>query len=418
MNFSDNYNNLVQKTKDLSGYSLEELKKLLNECSEIQTEYKNLQLVVKCDANSIYGVSASIYYSLHDIDIAEDICGTGKHFGVICDVNINNFFVNWGEVELKIIQEFYPSVIRLRKFEEYVPDTFNDLCVYGDTDSRYVDLGRIYTFLETEDGKSLFPETNDKELADFGNFLVKNFLAKIIKNTLEEDCKLRNANIGHLRMIHEITTRKSVFIKKKKYIMVSIWEDGLLLDKPKIKFKGIELKKGGSAPRAKKILAKLLDKYLLENFTHEQLRIECLKLITYIKNRKEKDFIYLITSVSSLKDIRKENGVYVSDKNHIQMQIAMSWLNFINENKLTSDFKPAFEGQKMNYYYTTNPKYKVIGVPDDVDINGIKELPEPDWNRMIIAVLLKPFLRYIYEKPEIEDIDVEHFLLGIKQWKF
>jgi hypothetical protein len=72
----------------------------------------------------------------------------------------------------------------------------------------------------------------------------------------------------------------------------------------------------------------------------------------------------------------------------------------------------------MNYYYTNDEKYKVIGVPDDVDINKVPGLPEPDWNRMLNTNLLKPLLKYIYDKEEIEDDDIEHFLLGIKQWNF
>jgi DNA polymerase elongation subunit (family B) len=418
MNFSDNFNQLVEKTNDLSKYTIEELKQLLQNAEDSQKQYKNLQLVVKCDANSLYGVSASIYFSLHDTDIAEDICMTGKHFAIIVDVAINTFFVNWGFEELKKIQEFYPQVIKLRQFTDYKPDTINDLCVYGDTDSRYIDLHKIYSFLETNEGNMRLPET-DKELGEFGCFIANNFFNKIIKETIEKDCDYRNARKGFLRMNHEVTTRKCVFQKKKKYILTKIWEDGLFLDKPKLKFQGVELKKGGSSPRIKKILSKLVHKYLLENYNVDMLRIECIKLVRYIKSRKEKDFIYSISSVSGLKNIVKNsNNIYVSDKNHIQMQICISWLNFIEENKLQGQYKSAFEGQKMNYYYTNDEKYKVIGVPDDVDINKVPGLPEPDWNRMLNTNLLKPLLKYIYDKEEIEDDDIEHFLLGIKQWNF
>lgn len=418
MDFSDNFNKLLEETNDLSKYTIAELNELIHKSEDIQKQYKNLQLVVKANANSLYGVSASIYFSLHDTDIAEDICMTGKHFAIIVDRALNKFFVNWGEKELKIIQEFYPQVIKVRQFTEYKPDTVNDLCVYGDTDSRYVDLAKIYSFLETENGPLNLPET-DKELSDFGVFITDNFFNKIIKETIENDCDYRNARKGYLRMAHEVTTRKCVFQKKKKYILTKIWEDGLLLEKPKLKFQGVELKKGGSSPRIKKILSKLVHKYLLESYDIPMLRTECLKLVKYIKSRKEKDFIYSISSVSGLGNIIKnENNTYSSEKNHIQMQICLSWINFITENNLTGQYKPPFEGQKMNYYYSDNQKYKVIGVPDDVDINKVPGLPEPDWNKMINTNLLKPLLKYIYAKEEIEDIDIEHFLLGVKQWDF
>lgn len=419
MDFSDNYNILVNKTKDLSKYTYDELVKLLHEAEDYQKQYKNLQLVVKCNSNSLYGVSASIWYSLNDFDIAEDITMSAKHFAVIVDVAINNFFVNWGENELNIIKEFYPKVTKIRKFTEYVKDTLNDLCVYGDTDSRYIDLEKIYSFLEVDEIPMKLPD-NNKEISDFAIFIVHNFIDEIIKKTIENDCNYRNAKQGFLKMNHEVTTKKCIFQKKKKYILTKIWEEGLFLENPKLKFQGVELKKGGSSPRAKKILAKLVDKYLLDNYDKASLRTECIKLINYIKNRKEKDFIYLISSVSGLKEISKnEQNIYTSDKNHIQMQIALSWMNFINDNNLHGDYKFPFEGQKMNYYYCNeNSKYKVIGVPDDININKVPGLPEPDWNKMINAVLLKPLLRYILDKDKIEDYDVEHFLLGLKQWKF
>jgi DNA polymerase elongation subunit (family B) len=423
MNFSDNYNWLVNQTKNLSSFSKDELENLLKRANEIKDEYENFQLVVKRNSNSIYGVSASIFFGLCDIDVAEDITTTGKHYAVTVDKAINNLFVNWGEVELKIIQQFYPKVIRLKQFSEYVPDTVNDLCVYGDTDSRYIDLEKIYSFLITEDGPMNLPLPSvegDIELSNFGVFIAKNFLEKVIKESIEADCKLRNAKIGHMRMTHEVTTRKSIFRAKKQYVLTTIWIDGKLLKYPKLKVKGVELKKGSMSPRAKKILSKLIDKFLLENYTNKMLREECLKIIKYIKTVKNKDFVYLITSVSGIDEIVKDkDGIYKSPKTHIQHQIISSWLNFIEENNLNSDYKPPFEGQKMNYYYCNpNSNYKVIGVPDDVDINTIKNLPEPDWNRMINATILKPLMRYILEFDEIDDKHIENFLLGVIQWKF
>lgn len=420
MDFSDRYHKLKEITENLDDYDLDTLEKLLKDAQDAKSEYENLQLVAKRNANSLYGVSASVYFSLCDFDIAEDITMTGKHFTVIVDRAINNIFVNWGESELKIIQEFYPQVVKLRKFVQYVPDTPEDICVYGDTDSRYIDIGKIYSFMLLENGKSLPIPESDKELADFVSFLDEKFFRSVIKTTIDNDCEFRNARKGFLKMDHEVTARKCIFRAKKQYIMTTIWEDGLLLDKPKLKFKGVELKKGGTSPKAKKILSKLVDKYLLEGFNNDALRLECLKLIKYIKTKKAKDFLYMISSVSGLKEIFvDDDGIYKSNKHHIQMQMAVSWLNFIKDNNLQEQYFPPFEGQKMAYYYCDeNSPYKVIAIPDDVDINKVPNLPEPDWNRMINATLIKPLLRYIYDKDEINDVDIEHFLLGVKAWNF
>ena len=101
------------------------------------------------------------------------------------------------------------------------------------------------------------------------------------------------------------------------------------------------------------------------------------------------------------------------------MQIALSWNNFIEKNKLQGLYRPAFEGQKMQYYYCAEGSgFKVIGIPDDYEINEIKGLPEVDWNKMIMQSILKPICRYILDKTDIDDKDIEAFLLGVKIWNF
>ena len=103
------------------------------------------------------------------------------------------------------------------------------------------------------------------------------------------------------------------------------------------------------------------------------------------------------------------------------MQIALAWNNFITQNKIDNEFRPAFEGQKMQYYYCDDPVYKVIGIPDDYNISDIPNLPEVDWQRMIYQTIVKPLARYIIDKPAGEDIsdkDVEAFMLGVKRLNF
>ena len=414
--FSERYDWLKDQANNCHKItSLQDIEELIHEAELMKEEYHNLQLVVKADANSLYGVSASIYFSLCDFDCAEDIPVTGRHYAIICDRAINRFFVTWSNEEnLKIIQEFYPEVKSLRNFTEYIPDTSKDICVYGDTDSRYCDIDIIYSFLLDENGIRLPLEEDNKKLSDFIVFMMNKFINKVIADTIRKDCEDRNANPGFLKMAHEVTTRRCVFQAKKKYIMALIWKDGKLFDKPKLKTVGVELKKGELNPRIKKMLLTLVNKYMLDNFSVEQLRQECLKLIRYIKTKKEKDFIYRIVSVNGLKNItQNENGKYVSDKTHISIKIALSWYNFIAENKLEDTYKHPFEGQKMNFYYTV--KGDVMGVPDDVDINNLPNLPEPDWNKMVNQILIKPFLKYISENKEISDANIDNFLLGVKQ---
>lgn len=417
--FSKRFLNLEKQISDdslLNSLSIGELNNLLLEAKEAEKEYGNLELIVKRDANSLYGTTGSEYFSLGDYDSAEDITQTGKYYAVLVDIAINNFFVNWDENELKIIQQFYPECKSLRKFTEYQKDTENDLCVYGDTDSRYIDLEKIYKLIGID-----FPENTiegNKELSKFGVFLMENFIDNIIKTTIDNDIKYRNATNGRLKMAHEITTRRSILQKKKKYVMNAVWKDGKFLSKNKIIYKGVEIKKGEINKNMKKIIQILLEKFIEEKSDESQIRIELIKLIKHIKKQNNKAYIYKISSVSGLNNIYKdENGVYKSDKNHIQIQIALFWYNFITQNNYLDLYKFPFEKQKMYFYYAEDPikgKY-VVGVPDDVDINSVKGLPEPNWKLMLNEILIKPILRYIKKYDKIDDKIIDNFLLDIKE---
>lgn len=418
MDFSNRYNNLIQSTTNITSISDNELISLLEEAKQSMSEYDELQLTVKLDGNSLYGVSASIFYSLVDFDVAEDITCSARHFAIICDVGINRFFVSWNTPEnLKLIQKFYPQVTEIRNFQNYKRDSANDLCVYGDTDSRYVDIYAIYQLLFVGEENNLFPdlsENGNTELANFSVFLMENFINNVIKKTLDDDIEARGGKKGYLRMAHETTTRRTIFQAKKKYIMPIIYKDGRLFSKPKFTAKGVELKRGEMNKRMKKIIETLVKKFVLDGYTEKMMREEIIKLYKYIKMRNDKDFIYRITSVNNMKDIVKDSsGEYVCEKTHIQAKIALSWCRFIQKNNLEGRFKKPFNGQKMNYYYDKDGA--VIGIPDDVSITEVENLPEPNWNLMIEQTLVKSVMKYIYDENKFDDKDINNFLLGVKR---
>lgn len=418
MDFSSRYNNLIQATSDISNMSNHDLLMLLEEAKLAMAEYDELQLTVKLDGNSLYGVSASIFYSLVDFDVAEDITCSARHFAIIVDIALNKFFSKWATPEnLKIIQKFYPQVTRIENFNNYKRDSVNDLCVYGDTDSRYLDIYAIYQLMFVGDENNLFPDLSEDgnvELAKFSVFLMENFVNDVIAKTLNEDIDARGGTKGYLRMAHETTTRRTIFQAKKKYIMPIIYKDGKIFSKPKFTAKGVELKRGEMNKRIKKIIETLVKKFVLEGYTEKMMREEILKLYKYIKIRKDKDFIYRITSVNNMKDVvQQPSGIYTCDKTHIQAKIALSWCNFLRDNNLEGRFKKPFNGQKMNYYYDRDGK--VIGVPDDVNINDVEGLPEPNWNLMIEQTLVKSVMKYIYDENKFDDKDINNFLLGVKR---
>lgn len=423
MDFLDDYNKIKESASDLSKYSLEELQDLLRHANLAYKEYDNLQLVVKRNCNSLYGSTGNPHFLFCDVDIAEDITTICRHFAILVDIAINKYFANWKNSESAInkIREFYPDTVSLKNFV-YVPDTEQDLCVYGDTDSRYIDIEQIMKLIVSPEGtRQLPPPTpeGNKELVDFSVFLDKNFLQNIITETINEDLDYRNGNKGYLKMAHEVTTRRSVLIAKKMYIMPLIWKDGKSFNTPKMKYMGVSLKRGETTPQLKKIIEKLVIHYLVDEYSDRQISNEVRKIVSVIKKRNQKSIVCRSTSVSGTFDMKlvtDENGNshYETSNNTIQSQLIRNWGNFLLENNLDKEYKLAFEKQKMYYYKTKSDKYPVIGVPDDVDIDTVPNMPPINWQEMINKQFIKPLMKCIYENgTDISDEDCANFLTGV-----
>lgn len=425
MDFLDNYNRLKSETQDLSTFSDEELEEILRVAKLREKEYDNLQLVIKRNCNSLYGSTASEYFDFCDTDIGEDITTISRHFAILVDIAINKFLTKWADDDksLQIIREFYPDTVSLKNLY-YVRDTVNDVCVYGDTDSRYIDVNKIMSLLISPNGpRQLPPQTpeGNKELADFASFFDEKFLNAIIKKAIDDDLEYRNGNKGHLKMAHEVTTRKSVLLSKKMYIMPLIWKDGVYFsENPKLKYMGVSLKRGETTPELKKIIEKLVRKYLVDGLTIQEISKECRKIKSYIIKNNKKKIVCRSTSVSGVKEMTYtvENGkkIWSIPKNHLQAQLVVNWANFLEENNLQDDYRLAFEKQKMYYYKTLGSDFNVIGVPDDVDIDKIPNMPPINWHEMINSQFLKPLMKCLFEYPdkyEITESDCNDFLIGL-----
>lgn len=405
--FQEKYNSIID-----TDLSIQELEKLKIEAEDLYSIYSNLELTVKKDANSLYGSSGNQYFSLVDYGVVTDITVGAKHATVSVDQGINKFFSAWANdknIENKI-HEFYPNAKLINNV--YVPYNKDDMCCYGDTDSRYINLERIYKLM------SLPLPDDDDELADFAVFIMTEFIDGIIYDTIEEDAIYRNAYHGYLNMDHEVTTRKTTFIGKKQNIMTIIWKDGKRVNR-KLKFTGVDLKKGSISPRLKKLLTIVIEKYFIENYGYEAMQKETIGCFKYIISRQEKSFVCKISSVSGLDLITWDDELqtHVSPKNHIQHKLAIFWMNYVRKGQNNEIYKFPFDGQKMNWYYDIN--HDVVAVPDDVDIDKVKGLTKPDYVYMLKTIFIKNILRYITDikSKDIKMTDIEAFLSFVKQIK-
>jgi len=125
---------------DISKLTDAEIQALYDDCDAAMRYYEGMQRTVKDCANSVYGASGSPWFRYCNYAVAEDITNEGKQFLFMIDNAINDYYRNWAsDTEIhEIIRAAFPA------YEFKFTNSDKDICVYGDTDSRYLDYGEIF----------------------------------------------------------------------------------------------------------------------------------------------------------------------------------------------------------------------------------------------------------------------------------
>lgn len=423
MDFLQNYRDLKQYTENINNITdIEELEHKLFVARNMLIDLDNLKQVFKANNNSLYGSMGNKYFEFMDIDVAEDITGMCRHFAIIVDRGINKMFANWANDEnidetLRILKQHLPDIKSVINLDYVEGVEGKDVCIYGDTDSRMVDLDDILSLCIRQDGSRYPLPENNEDIIKFGIFINDNFIQNAIADSIKSELHYINGKEGYLKMGLESIAKKSVFHAKKMYIMSLIFNDGKHLKEIELKKRGVSLKRGETSSQMKKLIEKIVKKYMNGDISKNDIPAETNKVVSYLRKLRNKSVVARNTSVKNVSKLVKttevinglEKTVYnTGSSNDIGSQLIRNWANFIEENGLQSHYKLVFAGQKMKYYKTTSEKYPVFGSPDDVDLETIPNAPEPDWKTMINQQFVKPLLKYIMgvEEPTDNDCDI------------
>ena len=113
---------------------------IYSQAARAKEYYNGMQLTVKRLSNSIYGACGSEFFRFYNPEVAADITTEGKMFMFVVDHAINEYYHTWAdkdpEIETLLRERFPDKDIRISNVKA------PDICVYGDTDSRYVAMGR------------------------------------------------------------------------------------------------------------------------------------------------------------------------------------------------------------------------------------------------------------------------------------
>lgn len=247
----DDYNKL-----DLATMSDDELQEELSRVTKIKRMMGILQIAVKVSMNSIYGASGTNIFPYFSQQCASDTCAEGRYYCILMDKVANSYLKDKWPVDTEFHELLWaqPFAEKLGFVGDVPKAIHEDVGVYGDTDSVYIEFGYMFKSLGLD-----LETINQKAASEFIVFFSEHKFDPIFNATLEKSLIGRNAE-NTMGFDLEMIGNAGIFVAKKKYIIPTIWSDGVYIaERGKLKSKGIELIQNSSSSYVKQIIKKFIN---------------------------------------------------------------------------------------------------------------------------------------------------------------
>lgn len=308
-------------TEYLESLTKEELLELKEIFKNKVIQNNNNQMARKILLNSAYGALSNVYFRFFSIDLAEAVTMSGQVVIIYIGKRVNAFLN-------KI----------LKTDEDYV--------VASDTDSMYIRLEKIVSYLCGGEEKTINEKIN----------LMDKFCNKIlvpkIKEYFEEFAKNTHAFSNKMEMKREMLASRGIWTAKKRYVLNVYDKEGVRYEQPKLKISGLEAIKSSTPSSCRENIKKAIS--IIMNESEEKLQ-------HFIKQYK-KDFvklpIYEISFPKSCNGIKKytENNI-LAKGTPIHVRGAFVFNSFISNNNLEKTYPLIQEGEKIKYCYLKTPNH-------------------------------------------------------------
>lgn len=323
---------LYKKAASIAKDKMETLEKGSAEYIKQKNEYENayrLQYVYKIRLNSLYGALGNQYFKFYDVRLAESTTRSGQ----------------------EILMHMVRTTAKALDGEYLYP---SESTIYSDTDSCYFLTHATNIQDAIQVGKSIEKIVN----RSFPPFCAEAFLCT-------EDYKsLISAEL-------DVIASKSIFIKKKYYVMQLLYSEGAPVDK--IKLMGVSLKK----TTIPKPVAKKLTQFIEDLLRGKDWKEISQEIVDY------REWILLDAPVQVLglpkgiKGINEKEAEYRAGDTKVKLSGHASASLFYNLCVDQYDDKDSFKiksGMKIRTYYLNKKfgRFKSIALPTDMKV-------PPDW---------------------------------------
>lgn len=414
----------IKEGFDPENCSLEELRAEMERCHDLEDFYESKQLGEKLFLNSMYGAVSTKYFVGFNLEVSKSITLQGQdlnHFSENC-VNryFNGIFQNDTELHKALgidtdkARAIDPNKGSIAGVHFYTDEEKKEIglahlegnttwAVAGDTDSIYVEFGRIIKQLGIPDEKQTAFVVDLWEKG-CGPYMERCYdaYAKFYK------C---NENLEVLEL--EKIARTTILYAKKHYAMEEVWEEpGVYLpDMEEVIFKGLEVIQGSTPPYARKCQVEFI-RHVLRHYTHSDTKPAFDDLVALLRRYRSEmevqsiDDIAKGTNISDYEkfiiedkgriviapDPKKKNGEPLSVPIHVKASAFHNFKLYANPSLLVK-YQPIKSKDKVKYYYTKSTDMPVFGYA--IGAYPLEFAPKIDYDMQFLKTILEPCNRLL-----------------------
>jgi len=362
---------------DPENCSVEELKAEIKRLENLKDEYNGIQHSIKIFINSVYGATASIYFTGYNVFVAEAITLQGQDLILFANSILDDYFLNHWHEDTET-----HKALGLTKVNKILAKT---VTVYNDTDSTYMTFQPVLDSCDWKDDPKEFI-LKLKEIK----------LDKYFNDKFEEYAKKFNThNIQNFEL--EKIAYSGLMMAKKKYVLDIAWKDPGIEYKPqeKLAYTGVEIVQSSTPKFARKILKDLVN-HIFVNGKKLDYSETVQKLREYKKQfvMQDPDDIAKGVSIGDYEkyvlDDRKE--IALADKCPINVRSAAVYNHILFQSRWKGKYNLIKTGDKIKHYYCKG-EYPVFGfLPGNYPYEFA---PEIDYDMQFEKIIIEPFNRFI-----------------------
>lgn len=324
---------MENKYEDLS---LEDLHLELSRLKKMSSDFKNEEQAVKLTLNSIYGALGNQYFAFFNTEVAESVTLQGQDLIKFAEKILNKYFHEHWHLDTELHEKLGARNVR---------PLSGDMVIYIDTDSNYVNLGRVATCCEYDYSPLEF-------LFKLNEYRLNDYLKKCFDIYAK---KWSTENFQDFEL--ESISRNGIFLGKKKYVLNLAWESpgtDQIEDLSRIKPTGVELAQGGTPPFVRTNLSMLL-KHIFSKGKAFDLR-EFVKLLKDVKTQfkvQSPDAISIGTSVNNIEKFILNDSTNFEVGKGCPMHVrAAGYHNYLlNNSKYKTKYSLIRSGEKIKFYF-------------------------------------------------------------------